>query len=114
LTKVATVATFLSMKAVGIKVLKNNLSRYLRDVRAGETVLVTDRDEVIAEIHRPTVSLVGRVSRWESWLNERERSGRLRRGRGVPPRWGALMEGGVSGVAVDAAALLAESREDRT
>lgn len=38
------------MKAVGVKQLKARLSEYLRLVKAGETVLVTDRDEVIAEL----------------------------------------------------------------
>jgi antitoxin (DNA-binding transcriptional repressor) of toxin-antitoxin stability system len=38
------------MKAVGVKVLKARLSEYLRHVKTGETVLVTERDEVIAEL----------------------------------------------------------------
>ena len=38
------------MKAVGIKQLQARLSEYLRLVKAGETILVTDRDEVIAEL----------------------------------------------------------------
>ena len=38
------------MKVVGIKQLKARLSEYLRLVRTGETVLITDRDEVIAEL----------------------------------------------------------------
>ena len=38
------------MKSVGVKELKARLSEYLRLVRAGETVLVTDRDEVVAEL----------------------------------------------------------------
>lgn len=38
------------MKAVGIKDLKARLSEYVRLVRHGETVLVTDRDEVVAEM----------------------------------------------------------------
>jgi prevent-host-death family protein len=38
------------MKAVGVRELKAHLSRYLRDVQAGETVLVTDRGRVIAEL----------------------------------------------------------------
>ncbi len=42
------------MKAVGVKKLKTHLSEYLRLVRAGETVLVTDRDEVIAELRPAT------------------------------------------------------------
>lgn len=41
------------MKAVGVKVLKARLSEYLRLVKAGEVVLVTERDEVIAEL-RPS------------------------------------------------------------
>jgi antitoxin (DNA-binding transcriptional repressor) of toxin-antitoxin stability system len=38
------------MKAVGVKQLKARLSEYLRLVRAGETVLITDREEVVAEL----------------------------------------------------------------
>jgi prevent-host-death family protein len=38
------------MRAVGVKQLKARLSEYVRLVRAGETILVTDRDEVVAEL----------------------------------------------------------------
>jgi antitoxin (DNA-binding transcriptional repressor) of toxin-antitoxin stability system len=38
------------MKAVGVKMLKARLSEYLRLVKAGEIVLVMDRDEVVAEL----------------------------------------------------------------
>ena len=41
------------MKTVGVRELKNRLSEYLRDVRAGERVLVTDRGEVVAELAPP-------------------------------------------------------------
>jgi antitoxin (DNA-binding transcriptional repressor) of toxin-antitoxin stability system len=41
------------MRAVGIKLLKNKLSEYIRLVRAGETVLVTDHDQVVAELVPP-------------------------------------------------------------
>ena len=41
------------MKAVGVRDLKNRLSSFLREVRAGESVLITDRGEVIAEIGPP-------------------------------------------------------------
>jgi len=40
-------------KTVGIKELKNNLSAYLREVREGTRVLVSDRDQVVAELHEP-------------------------------------------------------------
>lgn len=42
------------MKAVAVKELKNRLSAYLREVRGGEVVLVTDRGRVVAELRRPT------------------------------------------------------------
>jgi antitoxin (DNA-binding transcriptional repressor) of toxin-antitoxin stability system len=41
------------MKAVGVRELKNRLSEYLRLVRGGEDILVTDRGEVVAELRRP-------------------------------------------------------------
>ena len=41
------------MRAVGLKVLKNKLSEYVRLAAAGETVLVTDRDRVVAELVPP-------------------------------------------------------------
>jgi antitoxin (DNA-binding transcriptional repressor) of toxin-antitoxin stability system len=42
------------MRAVGIKVLKNRLSEFVRLVaETGETVLVTDRDRVVAELVPP-------------------------------------------------------------
>src|SRR5438132_14147136 len=48
------------MKAVKIGELKNNLSKYLRMVRKGETIRVLDRDEPIAELGptKPTVEEV--------------------------------------------------------
>lgn len=41
------------MRTVGIRELKAHLSRVLRDVQSGETVLVTDRGKVIAELRQP-------------------------------------------------------------
>lgn len=38
------------MRETGVKELKNNLSYYLREVKQGEKVLVTERDKVIATI----------------------------------------------------------------
>ncbi|MCE9636623.1 MAG: type II toxin-antitoxin system Phd/YefM family antitoxin [Planctomycetes bacterium] len=41
------------MRSVGIKSLKDKLSEYVRIAAAGETVLVTDRDRVVAELVPP-------------------------------------------------------------
>jgi len=38
------------MKSVGLRDLKNRLAEYVREVRSGESVLVTDRGEVVAEL----------------------------------------------------------------
>ena len=41
------------MRSVGLKILKNRLSEYVRLAASGETVLVTDRDRVVAELVPP-------------------------------------------------------------
>lgn len=45
------------MKAVAVKELKNRLSSYLREVRDGEVVLVTDRGRVVAELRQPSSAI---------------------------------------------------------
>jgi antitoxin (DNA-binding transcriptional repressor) of toxin-antitoxin stability system len=47
------------MRKVGIKALKNGLSGYIRAVAAGETLLVTDRDRVVAELGPPRAPAEG-------------------------------------------------------
>ena len=42
-----------TVQRVGVKHLKNNLSAYIRQVKRGVRVLVTDRDEVVAELGKP-------------------------------------------------------------
>ena len=101
------------MKTVGIKLLKNNLSLSLREVRAGETVWVTDRNEVIAEIHRPTTTALGKVSRWEVWSNAQERTGQLRRAKTVGPSLRATGELPAPSRPLDLPTLLAQTRADR-
>lgn len=41
------------MRAVGLKVLKNRLSEYVRLAQQGETILIADRDRVVAELVPP-------------------------------------------------------------
>lgn len=41
------------MQTVGVRELKNKLSEYLRRVRLGECVLVTDRGSIVAELLPP-------------------------------------------------------------
>ena len=48
------------MKTVGIRELKNRLNEYLRRVRHGGGILVTDRDGAVAELRRPGRAVLGR------------------------------------------------------
>lgn len=41
------------MRAAGIRELKNNLSRYIRRLKPGEVIAVTDRGRIVAELRSP-------------------------------------------------------------
>src|SRR6266542_1652104 len=66
------------MKAVGIKQLKTHLSDYIRLVKGGETILVTDRDEVVAEM-RPARRQASRVGPVEETLELLAETGQVTR-----------------------------------
>jgi prevent-host-death family protein len=51
------------MRTVGIKALKNKLSEYVRLAAAGETVLVTDRGRLVAELAPPQPGRSARLAR---------------------------------------------------
>ena len=75
------------MKTVKIADLRNRLSYYLRRVQRGESILVCERDRVIARIDR--VDAHARVPEIDgAWLGRLERRGIIRRGKGKPtPEW---------------------------
>jgi antitoxin (DNA-binding transcriptional repressor) of toxin-antitoxin stability system len=101
------------MKSVGIKVLKDNLSKYLKLVRGGETILATDRDEVIAEIRQPARHVPGGRSRFEAFLDEEARRGSVVRAKkGATSSWSMLRNIPRPRVPVDVQALLDETRAD--
>lgn len=63
------------MRAVGIKILKNKLSEYVRAANAGETILVLDRERVVAELNPPAP---GRpANRADAWMEEQIRLGNI-------------------------------------
>jgi prevent-host-death family protein len=63
------------MKSVGLRELKNRLAEYVREVRSGTGVLVTDRGEVVAELVPPGQAAGG--SGAPSGLVALARTGRL-------------------------------------
>ena len=76
------------MQRVGIRVLKNKLSEYVRLAAAGETIAITDRDRVVAQLTPPEPDL--RKMSAEDRREELIRRGILRRARTpkppLPPR----------------------------
>ena len=72
------------VKAIGVKELKARLSEYLRLVKTGETVLVTERDEVIAEL-RPARRQKGPTETLEETLEALAESGEVTRA-AIPKR----------------------------
>jgi antitoxin (DNA-binding transcriptional repressor) of toxin-antitoxin stability system len=99
------------MKEVGIRELKNRLSEYIRQVREGEVIMVTDRGEVVAELRSP-VEPENELLRKYPGLAEMARKGLARlplkpHRPGLYPRLTSLTPPGT------AARLLDEERGDR-
>ncbi len=70
----------MDMISVNVSELRNNLSRYLGMVRKGKSILIRDRDRVVARIE-PAGDRNARPSDDEDWLDRLERGGLVRRGR---------------------------------
>ncbi len=96
------------MRAVGLKTLKNKLSEYVRLAARGETILVTDRDRVVAELVPPRAERAPLLA--DAQLAEAVRKGWLR-----PPLVSATSAPPRVPVAKlrDVLAELAEDRADR-
>jgi antitoxin (DNA-binding transcriptional repressor) of toxin-antitoxin stability system len=96
------------VRPVKIAELKNRLSYYLRRVQRGESILVCDRDRVIARIERVDPHAPGAESDTE-WLDRLERRGVIRRGTGkLSGQWLARRPA----VGVDVVAALLRERDE--
>lgn len=105
MVNVATTSYIECMKAVGLRVLKNKLAEYVRLAAAGEVILVTDRETVVAELRPPQPGRAETVG--DAVLAEMVRSGVVTpaaRGQGIPPRRPVQ----------DLGSLLEDLRQDRT
>ncbi len=99
------------MKAVGVKQLKARLSEYLRLTKAGETILVTERDEVVAEL-RPARRQRLLSEDLEEVLDELAAAGHLTRASQRKQRWTWRVPG-LGLPAGTAMALIDQLREER-
>lgn len=66
------------MRTIGIRELKAELSRALRDVQRGERYLVTDRGRVVAELRLPGADVTGTMTPEEIARRQLAASGALR------------------------------------
>ena len=76
------------MRTVGLKILKNKLSEYVRLAAGGETIVITDRGREVAEIVPPRPnpeSIIERGVR-EGWITPAKRPFRP-----LPPRLPAVV-----------------------
>ncbi len=64
------------MRSVGIKILNNHLSEYVRLAASGETILVTHRDRVTVELSAPRPSRSPELA--DAFLADAVREGWLR------------------------------------
>lgn len=93
------------MITVGSRELKNRLGKYLRQVREGTTIVVTDRGRPVAEL-RPVPEAKTDL---EARLRVLEAKGVITRGKGpLPPASPIRLKGGGS-----LAEAIIEDREDR-
>jgi antitoxin (DNA-binding transcriptional repressor) of toxin-antitoxin stability system len=76
------------MRVVGVKVLKDKLSEYVKLAASGERILVTDRDRVVAELGPPREGTAATAN--DALLAEAVRKGWVRAPvlsqQGPPPR----------------------------
>ncbi|MEW5813932.1 MAG: hypothetical protein AB1798_00860 [Spirochaetota bacterium] len=83
-------------------------------VKMGEIIWVMDRDEVIAEIHKPTTPIPDKVSLWEAFLNDEERKGSIKRSSSVKtPLIAELRKNSGSRKPIDLQQLMDDVRSDR-
>lgn len=73
------------MISTGIRDLKNNLSRYIRQVEAGERITITDRGRVVAEL-RPPERTAAKLTRYDELVAAGVIRPPLKLG-GPPIRW---------------------------
>ena len=90
------------MTKVGLRELKNRLGVYIAKVRAGETVVITDRGQVVAELKPPATTN-------NPVLDEMVRKGEIRLGKPIrdrkalyAPMPGPVLKGGTSQEILDA------------
>ena len=74
------------MKKIGIGELKKDFSRYINQVKGGESILVLSRNQPVARII-PLQTAIRDSGSSQARLARLERQGLIRRGTGDPEKW---------------------------
>jgi prevent-host-death family protein len=83
------------MRKVGSRELKNRLGRYMREVKGGGSLAVTERGEHIATISPKAEA--GNEEAFDRLLDQLEKQGLIRRGRGKLGKFRAVKSKGKPG-----------------
>ena len=102
---------FVAMRTVGVKELKSRLSEYLRAVKRGEIVIVTEREQPIAELRRPVPRAAGAEDR-DAALDALAATGEVTRARGATIQGWRWTTRGLGMKPGSAARILGELRAD--
>jgi prevent-host-death family protein len=101
-----------TVKVVGVKELKARLSEYIRLAKAGETILVTERNEVVAELRQARRQVPSVSDRFEDTLEALAAAGEITRAAQPKGDW-TWRSRGLGLPSGTAAAVLDELRRDR-
>ncbi|WP_036097075.1 type II toxin-antitoxin system Phd/YefM family antitoxin [Leptospira weilii] len=102
------------MKSVGIRDLKNNLSKYLHLVKAGETIVITEHEQVIAEIKKPSEFLEDSKKRLYLYLEEQNRIGKIKLAKRNKSQIDSIVKKHIKSMSkIEWEAIHKESRSDR-
>jgi len=99
------------MRTVGVKELKSRLSEYLRAVKRGEIVIVTEREQPVAELRRAVQRPAG-VEDHDAALDALAATGEVTRRRGAKREGWRWTTRGLGMKPGSAARILGELRSD--
>jgi antitoxin (DNA-binding transcriptional repressor) of toxin-antitoxin stability system len=98
------------MKTVGVRDLKNQLSLYLRLVKNGEVVLITEHRKVIAELSLPQENSPKNPIEIDKYIQEKEKEGRIIKAK---RNKSLIMTDNTDKISIDWKVIYNETRNDR-
>ncbi|HRG49025.1 MAG TPA: type II toxin-antitoxin system prevent-host-death family antitoxin [Leptospiraceae bacterium] len=102
------------MLAIGIRELKSQLSQYIKIVQSGETLLITDRNKIVAELRQATHEIeFSNDSKLEKYILKSAKEGTIKKAIRRESFVDTFYKKNKSKVKVDWKKAYAEIKEDR-